>query len=213
LDKIATIGKKNAPQPATCVHMRGRQIIVMPYYWGLRKKRLLQSIYDNGIRIAAVDENAPLKNRSAMPVLTANGRLLKIALLPQILDQKKILWRQDTIGVNCDTLSGYMSALCLAQETRRIAITGKRAREVKDYLFRQYGLITDGEPASFDLESLSWQGDVIAKEQIISAALAEALLVAVSAERPAISPPYLFSLARRAAYYGFSLTKGEDRPL
>lgn len=205
MEKIASISKNNAAPTASRIRMRGREIIVLPYYWGIGKKRTLRNVYRDGIRIAAVDETARLRVPAAAPVLTVNGKLLKIALLPQILDQNKIAFREETIAVNCDTLAGFMSALTLAQETRHLVIRGYRAREIEAYLFREYGLITMRAPATFDLEDMSWHGRIIANDQILSPPLAEALLVAVSAESPALTPAYLFSLARRAAYYGFAV--------
>jgi hypothetical protein len=193
--------------------MRGRELIIVPYYWAFGKKRTIRKVYNDGVRIAAIDETARLKYQAATPVLMVNGKLLKIALLPQILDQNRNSWRKETIAVNCDTLAGFMSALSLARETPRLVIRGNRAQEVESFLFREYGLITLRDPVTFNLEELSWAGHVVAKEQILSPALAEALLVAVSAVQPAITPTYLFSLARRAAYYGFRVAKTKNNHL
>ena len=210
MDLIASITKNKKTSIQNSVFMREREIAIVPYYWGLRKRHVIRRVSAQGIRIAALDQALYVKNRPSLPFYTANGKLLKIALLPRVLDNLNPLWREETIAVNCDTKAGFMSALILAQETRSLQITGSRAAETKDHLFREYGFLTSGEPGVISLDKIGLPRTISINRDLLPIEVGEALLFAVATVPPTLNPDYLFALARRALYYGIELPKFTD---
>ena len=204
MNNIATLSTQKNPAPLCDIMMRNQQIIIHPYHLGLRKNKVIEKIADAGIHITALDNTTAKAINKNWPFFPARGKLLKIALLPQILDQTYDKWREEMIRVNCDHLAGIMAAHILAKETKNIYLCGTKAQEVKEMIFYSYGLIPITAPPTIDLAKLALPNQVISPQCILPIELAEALLLAVSQIKPTLSPEYLFALNRRAAYYDFS---------
>jgi hypothetical protein len=211
LDKIAAISKEKYFSPFGSVRLREKEIAVQPYSWGLHKGRTIHYIETAGIRVAALDQPVRINATRcrSLPFLTARGGLLRLALLPRLLDQTSPHWREQTLLVNCDSPPGLLAAHLLVQETRYLRLEGSRATAVKQIFFREYGFISDNSSSatgSLPLSAVTPLAYCFSGPYTLPLPLAEALLLTLSRQAPSVSPAYLFNLSRLAAYYGFELS-------
>jgi len=205
LDTIAAISKDKRTLPFASVRLREKEIAVLPFAWGLRQNRVIRHIEAAGIRVAALEQPVKIKRPESLPFLTTRGSLLRLAMLPRLLDQNAPGWREQALTINCDGLSGLLTAHILARETRYLRLTGEQAAAVKRLFFREYGFLTDSAEQALALGELNQPAELIAGPHTLPLPLAEALLLTISRQAPSVSPAYLFRLARLAAYYGFEL--------
>ena len=126
-------------------------------------------------------------------------------MLPRLLDQHIPGWREQALSVNCDDLSGLLTAHILARETRYLRLTGGQAAAIRQLFFREYGFLSDSAEQAISLSELLQPVAISAGQHTLPLPLAEALLLTISRQAPSVSPAYLFRLARLAAYYGFEL--------
>jgi len=126
------------------------------------------------------------------------GRLLRLALLPQLLEQAYPDWQRYTVSIDCDSRENVLAALILAQHSDALLCRGRLRRQTEKLLWQRWGCIPRQDGAVLPLEKLPLPMTLSCGDAQISFPLAEGLLLSKGFSPADIILP---TLRQRAAEY------------
>ena len=172
-------------------------------------QRQLKSAAARGNAVAALSPELLPYLSATSPLPVSDGKLLFLALLPQILDAQLGQWRDRPLAILVDDPFSGCAVLRLAQESNQLLLKGCFAPEIRDLLYTKFGCIATHEKKeptfaplamSEQWTQLEYQGNPL------PLSCAEAVLTC--GRRPAnCNRAYLKRLEKRALKMGLSPLK------
>lgn len=206
MPKIANISREKRPDIAPCWQLGAERIIIDSYCLRRGRARKIAQLDDKRCDLIAIDHQLRQKACLSWPFFVAEGKVLTLALLPQLLDQQRPQWRKENIGISCNGLAGFLAVMRLMTETDRISLNGVQAAAISSLLYHKYGMIVEQRPADFSLRELILPRMINTIQGEIPIEIAEALLVVSQGGFPGKKIRFLRQLAAAAERYGFSLS-------
>lgn len=163
----------NAPPPLPdAINADDMALEIYPCPW--RGNITLRRLKKKHIRIAAA-ENIPF-GKNALPFLPACGNMLRLALLPALLDNCMPKWRRHTIIIDCGKRSGEAAAMMLARETDALRLIGENRNSVAQMLFRTFGCVPKESGNAIALKKIKLPSMLMMKNILLPISLGEAAL-------------------------------------
>ena len=200
MEKIVYLSDNMPSYPYPTLALAGREVLVLPYtLHGRATLGLIRRLAPDML----VTDCRKLPAEPVLPCPVSNGSLLRLALLPRMLDSRCPGWQDRTISIDCGKKGGILAACLLAEESSFLLLTGKNAPETCRLIFRRNGCILRQNNEPLPLAAISLPRTVNTCRGKLPLCLAEGFLRLIRPIFP--TPKGLMAMARLAADHGISV--------